>query len=93
MDLKQNYSTKNGYVVIKTVNTEETLGNGIRIQDTRGKRDIVCGTCLLAEDKFNIPDHALVWFPIYAASPIKLDGENLLIIPYEDIMLVEKVSE
>jgi co-chaperonin GroES (HSP10) len=93
MELKQNYIAKNDYVVVKVVNTEETLGNGIKIQDTRGKRDIACGVCLLAEDKHKIPSHALVWFPIYAASPIKLEGENLLILPYEDIMLIERVPE
>ena len=93
MDLKQHYVAKNGYVVIRLMNSEETLGNGIKIQDTRGKRDIVCGTCMLAEDKHKIPAHALVWFPVYAASPIKLAGENFLIVSYEDIMLIEKVPE
>ena len=93
MDLKQNYVAKNGYVVIRLMKEEETLVNGIKIQDTRGKRDIVCGTCMLAEDKYKIPTHALVWFPIYAASPIKLEGESFLILPYDDIMLIERIPE
>ena len=93
MDLKQSYSAKNGYVVISLMKEEETLANGIKIQDTRGKRDIICGTCMLAEEKFKIPARALVWFPVYAASPIKLDGETFWVLPYEDIMLIEKVPE
>lgn len=93
MDLKQSYSAKNGFVVIRLMKEEETLANGVKIQDTRGKRDIICGTCMLAEDKFKIPARALVWFPVYAASPIKLEGEVFWVLPFEDIMLIEKVPE
>lgn len=93
MNLEENYKTKNGYVIIRPVQDKETLANGIKFQDTRGKRDIICGTCMLAEEKFKIPQRALVWFPVYAASPIKLEGETFLILPFDDVMLIEKVPD
>lgn len=92
MGLKENYQPKNGFIVVKLQEESETLKNGIKIQDTRGKRDIVCGTCLLVEEKYKVPANALVWFPIYAASQIKLNGQTYLILPFEDVMLIEKVD-
>lgn len=90
--MKEFYTPKNGFIVLKLFVENEVLANGIKLQDTRGKRDIVAGSCLLAEEKYKIPNRALCWFPIYAASPIKLNGENYLIVPFEDIMLIENIS-
>lgn len=93
MELKDNYMTKNGFVIVKNYTKNETLRNGIKIQDTRGKRDIVCATCLLAEERFKIPYNALVWFPLYAANSIVLEDEEFLVLPFDDIMLIERVQE
>ena len=92
-NLKEQYAIKNGYILTKVYTKDETLANGIKFQDTRGKRDIISATCLLAEDKYKIPEHALVYFPLYAALDFKLDGENYLLVNFDDVILVEKVPD
>lgn len=92
-ELEKSFKAKNNNIVVQLFDETETLANGIKLQDTRGKRDIVAGTCLLAEEKCKIPKFALVWFPLYSANLIKLSGETLFIVNFDDIILIEKVEE
>lgn len=92
-ELDKNFKAKNNNLVVQLFDETETLANGIKLQDTRGKRDIVAGTCLLAEEKCKIPKLALVWFPLYSANLIKLGGETLFIVNFDDIILIEKTEE
>ena len=41
--------------------------------------------------EFPCADGYLVWFPLYAANPITVDGKSLLVIHQDDIIMTEEV--
>lgn len=89
------YKPANKNIIVTLWDGVVSLGNGVRVQEERGKKDIVCGIVELAE---NIPEQSLVYFPMFAASPIKIithnDGldatKNYYAVNFEDIILVSK---
>lgn len=87
------YVMHNKNVLVSLQDNRKVLTNGISVQDTRGRKDIVVGIVECSHPALKFPNRALVWFPMYAGLHIQLDGKQYLIVNYEDIIMSEKVSE
>lgn len=70
------------------------LANGLTVKETRGKRDIVTGKVVKGDysPEFPCTEGCLVWFPLYAANPITINGNNLLVIHQDDIIMIKEVK-
>ena len=85
------YVMHNKNVLVTLSKDRKVLDNGISVQDTRGRKDIVMGTIECSHPSLKFPNRALVWFPMYAGLPIQLAGKQYLIVNYDDIIMSEKV--
>ena len=83
------YRTLNNKIIIKQINLSTQLGNGIVIQETRGKKDILVGEVIISSTT-DIKEGDLVWFPEYAALPITLNNKSYNVIDYSDIILTKE---
>ena len=86
----------NEHLIVRNSADKSTLGNGIVIQETRGKKDIVKAEVIISPEEYGdvIKQGDTVWYPEFAALPIILDGEHLNVIEYADIILhQEKETE
>lgn len=90
-EITQNYKPVNKNVLVRVKESEQVLGNGMKFQEQRGKKDYLCGTVLLAEASLKISPKSLCWFPMYAGQPITLGGKEYMIVPFEDIVLLEAI--
>lgn len=79
----------NNNLLVELVNETTVLGNGLAVKETRGKRDIVTGTVIKGPGNGIITETMKVWFPLYAANPITVDGKSLLVVSLDDIIMVE----
>ena len=79
----------NNNLLVQLINETTVLGNGLAVKETRGKRDIVTGTIVKAPGHGIIAENMKVWFPLYAANPITVDGKSLLVVALDDIIMVE----
>ena len=86
------YKMCNKFALVKLVEENKVLNNGLTVKETRGKRDIVVGEVLSNNfnTEFPVADGYLVWFPLYAANPITVDGKALLIVHQDDIIMTEE---
>ena len=76
----------NNKILIKQLDTETELGNGISINnETQSRKDVVSGLVVDSTDKQYEKDR-VVYFPLYAALPVSYDGENYLIVDIKDIL-------
>lgn len=87
------YVMHNKNVLVTPHVDRKVLNNGISVQDTRGRKDIMEGVVECSHPSLKFPNRALVWFPAYAGLPIQLAGKQYLIVNYDDIIMSEKVSE
>jgi co-chaperonin GroES (HSP10) len=87
------YVMHNKNILVTLREDRKVLNNGISVQDTRGRKDIVIGIVEAAHPSLKFPYRVLVWFPMYAGLPIQLDGKQYLIVNYEDVIMSEKVLE
>lgn len=86
------YKMVNKFWLVELREENKVLSNGLTVKETRGKRDIVVGKVLSGDYNTNFPcaDGYLVWFPLYAANPITVNGKSLLIVHQDDIIMVEE---
>lgn len=86
------YKMVNKFWLIELKEENKVLSNGLTVKETRGKRDIVVGKVIIGDYSpyFECADGYLVWFPLYAANPITVDGKSLLIVHQDDIIMVKK---
>ena len=87
------YIMHNKNVLVSPREERKVLNNGISVQDTRGRKDIMVGILECSHPSLKFPNRALVWFPAYAGLPIQLNGKQYLIVNYEDIIMSEKISD
>jgi co-chaperonin GroES (HSP10) len=78
----------NGNILVK-LNETATMDNGIQIQETRGKRDVVSGVVADADEKTGVKLFQKVYFPYYAAVAIQYKGEDLWIVNYQDVIIID----
>ena len=85
------YKALNKNLLISVID-QKKLQNGINVKETRGRKDIIIGIVELAEEKLKLPQKCMCWFPLYAGIPISLEGKSYLIVPYDDLVMIEKVD-
>ena len=83
----------NNFILIKLEAENTALGNGLNVKETRGKRDIVEGTVVHTPEchpelGYNgIKPNDKVLFPLYAANQVTIDGEDYVVVSFNDIIL------
>ena len=84
----------NKFWLVELEEENKILANGLTVKETRGKRDIVTGRVIHGDysPEFPAADGCLVWFPLYAANPITVEGNNYLVIHQDDIIMVKEVE-
>jgi co-chaperonin GroES (HSP10) len=87
------YVMHNKNILVTLRENRKVLQNGISVQDTRGRKDIIEGTVECSHPSLKLPTRAIVWFPMYAGLPIQLNGKQYLIVNYEDVIMSEKVTD
>ena len=92
-NLNDYYTMQNKNVLVSLQEGRTACKNGLVVQETRGKKDIVVGICEASQPGLKIPNRALVWFPHYAGLPMSLNGKNYLVVNHEDIIMIEKVQD
>lgn len=85
----ENITMLNNFISVSLDGDKKTLGNGLTINETRGRRDIVSGT-IVNSDNPKLPCGARVWFPLYAATIVLVNGEPYHIVKYDDLMMVSQ---
>lgn len=86
------YTMTNKFWLVELEDELKQLSNGLTVKETRGKRDIVTGRVIRGDysPEFPCADGYLIWFPLYAANPITVEGKLLLVVHQDDIIMVEK---
>lgn len=82
----EKYQALNKKLIVKPLEAVTKLGNGMIIQETRGKKDILVGKVILSSTP-DIKEGDQVWYPEYSALPIALDGNEYAVIDYSDIII------
>ena len=85
------YRMTNKFWLVELVEENKILANGLTVKETRGKRDIAVGKVIHGDYSHEFPcaDGYHIWFPLYAANPIVVDGNNYLVVHQDDIIMVE----
>lgn len=78
----------NKNIVVK-LNELATMDNGIQIQETRGKRDIVSGIVVDLDTSTGLKPGQKIYFPYYAAINFEVKGDNLWIVNINDVIMFE----
>ena len=77
-----------GNVLIEPTTQATNLGNGLQINnETQSRKDVVTGIVIDGEYK-----DAVVYFPLYAASPLTYNGVNYLILNEQDILAYDSAD-
>ena len=79
----------NDFIAVILDDDKKTLGNGLTITETRGRRDIVSGYISMSENP-ELPCGSRVWFPLYAATIVLLEGQPYHIIKTDDLIMIKK---
>jgi hypothetical protein len=91
--LKKEVVMKNKNLLVTVMQESTTFDNGLNVKTVRGKRDVVVGIIQRSPAELKLPDHSMCWFPIYAAQELLYNGTNYLVVPYEDVIMVEMIIE
>ena len=84
-----NYTVINNKLIVKPLENKTTLKNGITIQETRGKKDILSGEVVLAPEDSTLVG-TTVYYPEFASIPIVLEGNHLLVIDLQDVIIIQR---
>jgi hypothetical protein len=93
MDLNNLVCMKNKYLLVTPFEKQKVLANGLNIKEARGKRDIIIGVIEASEPGLKLPEKAVCWFPIYAGSAVLVGEKEYLAVPFEDVIMIERVPE
>lgn len=75
-----------GKLLVQPIVTMTNLGNGLQINnETQSRKDIITGTVIDGEEYKG----AVVYFPLYAASPLSYEGVNYLVLDVRDVLAVD----
>ena len=81
------YETINNNLLVKVDSNTEELMNGLKVESSvASRRKIVKG---IVESKGE-NEGDLVYFPLYAADEISLEGENYFVVSKEDVKVLIK---
>lgn len=91
------YIARNDNLIIKPNSNVVELGNGLTVQEQRGKRDMMWGEVILAPQEHHDLVGTLVLYPVYAADkadlPINGEPEPHDIVKIQDIILVKTIDK
>ena len=74
-----------GKVLVKPTVQMTSLGNGLQINnETQSRKDIVTG--IVKDGKYK---DSMIYFPLYAASPLTYEGNSYYIIDEQDVLAIE----
>lgn len=93
MDLNKTVCMKNKFLLITPFDKQKVLANGLNIKEARGKRDIIIGVIEASEPGLKLPEKAVCWFPMYAGSAVQVGEKTFLAVPFEDIIMIERIPE
>lgn len=85
--MTQNYKAANGKLVVKQLSNEQQFDNGLKVNEARGKKDIVKGEIVIP------PSHKIVYYPLLAVLPLSLEGEMYDVIEKTDVILIQEGGE
>lgn len=72
-----------GNVLVKPIAQATNLGNGLQINnETQSRKDIITGLVIDGGELKGF----VVYFPLYAASPLTYEGVNYLILNEQDVL-------
>jgi co-chaperonin GroES (HSP10) len=91
-NIQEYYVMHNKNLLVSLRDNRKVLQNGISVQDTRGRKDIVEGIIECSHPSLKLPQKVIVWFPMYAGLPIQLLGKQYLIVNYDDVIMTEKIN-
>ena len=91
--LKKEIVMKNRNLLVIMMEETRTFDNGLNAKEVRGKRDIVTGVIQCSPAELKISAQSLCWFPIYAAQTLLYNGQNYLVVPFDDVIMIEKIVE
>lgn len=82
----------NGNVIVKQVTEKVTTKAGLVVNATeqRGKRDIITGEIVYSNRRDCLKVGSTVYYPMFAAQPINIDGLDYLAVNAKDIILVKE---
>lgn len=80
----------NRFLLVETPEETKTLGNGLALKETRGKRDIVYARIVCAAEDTGLAAGTLIWFPLYAATAMDLEGKQYLVVDFNDVIMYTK---
>lgn len=74
-----------GKLLVKPVTQATNLSNGLQINnETQSRKDVTTG--LVVDGKYK---DSMVYFPLYAASPLTYEGVSYFILDEQDILAYE----
>lgn len=74
-----------GKILVEPTVQMTSLGNGLQINnETQSRKDIVTG--IVKDGKYK---DSMIYFPLYAASPLTYEGNSYYIIDEQDVLAIE----
>lgn len=88
------YTTLNGNIIVKQIEVETITKSGLHVTatETRGKKDIVAGR-IIHSNRNDLKIGEVVYYPMFAAQPFNLDGNDVAVINSKDIVLVKRSDD
>jgi co-chaperonin GroES (HSP10) len=82
----------NGNIIVKVTEEKVTTKAGLIVNTTeqRGKRTIITGEIIYSNRKDSLQKGSIVYFPMFAAQPISLDGLDYAAVNAKDVILVKE---
>lgn len=89
------FNCLNGNLIVKPIVEEVVTRAGLKVSavDTRGKKDIVSAKIVLSDRKDALITGNIVYYPMFAAQPFILDGEEVYVVNAKDVVLVKRSDE
>ena len=85
----KNITMLNNFIAVILDDDKKTLNNGLTITETRGRRDIVSGLISMSDNQ-HLRYGARVWFPLYAATIVMIEGQPYHIVKSDDLVMVKE---
>lgn len=89
------FNCLNGNLIVKPIVEKVTTKAGLVVNATeqRGKKDIISAEILFSNRKDALVKGNVVYYPMFAAQPINIDGLEAFAVNCKDIILVKQVKE
>ncbi len=87
------YDMKNKYVLCRRLKNAVTMRNSILVADVSdSKKKVIEAEIVDADKSLKLGANLLAVFPLYAADEFQRDEETLLVVKFQDIMMIESTN-